>query len=305
MEVKKQARVKRDQEGRADRIVQTLTELSRADVRGLFDHNCVKINGEVVTEAGEKVRAGDVVEVRWDKHRRYHERHTPRSRSFKLVYEDDHILVVDKSAGVLTVPTTKREQNTLTHELARYISKGPTIRKRVAIVHRLDRDTSGLLVFGKSQTVAERLKHQFAQRKPEREYVAIVAGRLEKDEGTIQSHLATSMRLDQYSTPDPEKGKLAITHYNVQRRLKNATVIRVKLETGRRNQIRVHFAEQGHPILGDERYRPDLAQSAGWDNKRLALHATVLGFKHPVTNKPMRFTSQLPGAFGRYVKAEK
>jgi 23S rRNA pseudouridine1911/1915/1917 synthase len=304
MDVKKQTKVKPDQEGRADRVVQELTELSRADVRGLFDHQCVRINGKVTSRAGDPVKAGDVVEVRYDMHRRYHERLQPRSRSFKLVYEDEHLLVVEKAAGVLSVPTTKHEQNTLVHELARYVSKGPRIRRRISIVHRLDRETSGLLVFGKSHTVAERLKMQFSQRKPEREYIAIVYGRLEQDEGTIKSHLATARDLDQYSTPDPEKGKLAITHYTVQKRLKNATVVKVQLETGRRNQIRVHFAEQGHPILGDSRYRPDLALQPEWDKKRLALHATVLGFRHPVTNKPLRFVSQLPSAFGRYMKGK-
>lgn len=299
METIKHTRVAPEQKGRIDRVVQTLTELSRADVRGIFDHQCVKLNGKWCSDAGTMVKAGDKVEVIYDKHTRYHERPAPRTRGFKIVFEDDYLLVVDKAAGILSVPTDKREDDTLVHELAHYVNKGPKIRKRVSIVHRLDRDTSGLLVFGKSEEVAIQLKNQFAARKPEREYIAIVSGKLEKTEGTITSHLATSRDLDQYSTEDTETGKLAITHYKVERQLKDAAVLRVTLETGRRNQIRVHFAEAGHPVLGDSRYRTDLAQHPLWTQKRLALHATVLGFRHPVSQEPMKFVSKPPVVFER------
>lgn len=302
---RKQTRVAGDKAGRADRIVQELTGLTRAQVRGLFDHQCVAINGKPADEAGKLVKAGDMVRVVYDRDRRYHERPAPRTHDFNIVFEDDYLIVVDKAAGVLTVPTGKREQDTLVHEIARYFSQGPVIRKRAAIVHRLDRDTSGLLVFAKSEAIAKQLKLQFAQRKPEREYIAIVAGHVEKDEGTVTSHLRTAPDLDQYSDESgSDEGKIAITHYKVLRRLKDATAVSVTLETGRRNQIRVHFSEMGHPVLGDTRYQSDLAKHEGWTVKRLALHATVLGFKHPITRAPMLFRSQPPSAFARFQKHE-
>lgn len=302
MFVRKTARVTDATAGRVDRVVQSLTELSRGDVRGLFDHRCVRVNGEVETGAGKVVRAGDRIEVDYDKDRRYKEISAPRSRSFKIVYEDDSLLVVEKAPNVLSVPTGKGEDDTLVHEIARYLSKGPTIRNRAHIVHRLDRGTSGLLVFAKTAAVAHRLKAQFAQHKPDREYIAIVAGVVEGEEGTFRTNLATSAYLDQYSTDKEGEGKLAITHYKVERRYPDATRMRVTLETGRRNQIRVHFSEVGHPVLGDDRYRTELAKHTEWPYKRLALHATVLGFKHPVTQKPLRFTSPPPAMFQRFGK---
>lgn len=303
MIVRKSARVREENAGRVDRVVQSLTELSRGDVRGLFDHHCVRVNGKPEASAGRVVKAGDRVEVDYDKDRRYKELPPPRTRMFRIAYEDDALIVVEKAPNVLSVPTGKHEGDTLVHEVARYLSKGPTIRRRAHIVHRLDRGTSGLLVFGKSAAVAHRLKAQFAQRKPEREYIAIVAGVVEADEGTFRSRLATSKYLDQYSTDNEDEGKPAVTHFKVEKRFADATRVRVTLETGRRNQIRVHFAEAGHPVLGDDRYRTDLAKHRDWPYKRLALHATVLGFKHPVTQQPMTFKAPPPAAFQRFGKA--
>jgi 23S rRNA pseudouridine1911/1915/1917 synthase len=301
MRVHKQTRVTPAQEGRADRVVQELTGLTRSWVRGIFDHHLVKVNGTLATGAAHEVKAGDLVAVDYDKDRRYKEIAAPRTTRFRIVYEDEHLIVVDKAPGILSVPTGKGEQDTLVHEIARYLSKGPRIRTRVHIVHRLDRGTSGILVFAKSAAVAHRLKLQFAQRKPEREYIAIVAGQVKDDAGTFRSHLATARDLDQYSTDDEDRGKLAVTHFTVEKRLVDATVVRVQLETGRRNQIRVHFAEAGHPVIGDERYRTDISSHPLFKEPRLALHAASLGFKHPMTGEAMRFTSKTPGALQRFI----
>jgi len=204
---------------------------------------------------------------------------------------------------VLTVPTDYGEQNTLVHEVARHFSKGQRITHRAHIVHRLDRDTSGVLVFAKTEAIAQALKQQFADRKPEREYAAIVVGGLKADRGTFRSFLTTDDDLDQYSTATPGEGKLAVTHFQVMQRLRGATLVKVNLETGRRNQIRVHFAEDGHPVLGDVRYESERAQHPAWRDKRLALHARTLGFVHPVTGAPVRVTSALPAVFHAFVVA--
>ena len=150
-----------------------------------------------------------------------------------------------------------------------------------------------MLVFGKTREIAEELQSQFEARKPQREYAALVHGTV-KPEGRFESYLATSKSLQQYSTEDRENSQLAITHYKLERTINGASYVRVRLETGRRNQIRVHFAEAGHPILGDPRYRPDLSSHPQWRVKRIALHAATLGFTHPVSGKPLSFHAPLP-----------
>jgi 23S rRNA pseudouridine1911/1915/1917 synthase len=301
----KTARVVVESPSRADLVVQAVVGGSRSLVRGLFDHGCVTVDGAPSDAPGEVLAAGRTVEVTWDPKRRYSEKPkapSVRSRAFRVVFEDDHLLVVDKSAGFLTVPTVKREKNTLVDEIARYLSKSDRITRRAYLVHRLDRDTSGLLVFGKSTAVGEALVEQFAEKKPEREYVAVVAGNVVEDRGTIESRLATDEDLDQYSTDDPDEGKLAITHFTVVERLRGCTWLKVVLETGRRNQIRVHFAERGHPVLGDQRYEVQRARHDAWPHARLALHARVLGFVHPKTGARLRFEAPLPSEFEQLKK---
>ncbi|MCC7146216.1 MAG: RluA family pseudouridine synthase [Phycisphaeraceae bacterium] len=287
--------------GRIDHVVAKLTGWSRARVTGLFEANCVRVNGNPCGQTFTRVKPGDVVELRYDPQRRY--KPPPpawKDTAFKLVFEDEHILVVDKSPMVLTVPTGDSPGRTLWDAVNRYLSRSGK-RKEASVVHRLDRGTSGLLVFAKSPGVAKTLKDQFADHKPYREYLALVAGLLPKQKGTFKSYLATAANLDRYSTPDTRKGQLAITHYQVEQKLADTTLVRCRLETGRRNQIRVHFAEIDHPVLGDPRYRPDLAKHPRWRFRRLALHAGVLGFEHPVTGKSLRFESPVPWEFERVI----
>ncbi len=288
---------------RADLVVQALTGASRSIVRGMFDQGCVTLNGAPCREAGQPAAAGTRVEVAFEPGRRYRE--APRAheaRAFRVAFEDRWLVVVEKAAGVLTVPTIRRETDTLVHQVARYWSRGRRTPQRACIVHRLDCDTSGLLVFARTEDLAQALKRQFEAHKPEREYAAIVAGLLPDDRGTFRSRLATDEDLDQYSTHVPGEGKPAVTHYEVVERLDGATFVRVRLETGRRNQIRVHFAEAGHPVLGDLRYRPDEARHPAWRYPRLALHARTLGFAHPVTGAPVRVTSDLPAEFDAFLR---
>jgi 23S rRNA pseudouridine1911/1915/1917 synthase len=286
--------------GRADRVVQKLTGLSRSETRGLFDHDCVSVNGERCAAIGADVACGDIVEARYDAHRRYHPR--PRAwedDAFRIVWEDEYLLVVDKSAGVLTVPAHPGDTNTLVHAISRYFEHRG-LRNRAQVVHRLDRDVSGLLVFAKTRELADTLQDQFEQRKPEREYVALVHGAM-PERGTFESYLATSKSFQRYAAKSRNAGQLAITHFELTRVVHGASFLRIWLETGRRNQIRVHMADAGHPVLGDPRYRPDLSGHPQWRTKRLALHAAVLGFRHPVTGKPLRFEAPLPAAMRKFV----
>ena len=285
--------------GRVDRVVQALTARSRAEVRGMIQHGCVTINASPCASDFERVAAGDVVTVAFDPQRRHQEQRQPAAHApFRLLFEDEHLLVVDKAAHLLTVPTPAREKNTLVHHLQAYVSRGRKHRGWVAIVHRLDRGVSGVLVFAKSEAVAEALRKQFAAAKPDREYVALVAGRVPAERGTFDKRLAVDrQKIHRQCATEPDGGERAVTHYVVERRGPDFTRVRVRLETGRRNQIRVHFADAGHPVLGDPRYGEGKTRHRRWPPQRMALHAAVLAFKHPLTGRPMRFEAPEPKEF--------
>jgi 23S rRNA pseudouridine1911/1915/1917 synthase len=298
--------VESESQTRIDRVVQELTGRARADVRGLFDHGCVRLNNEVCSQPGMRVKSGDTVAVRHDPQTRYHEKHKPREpAAFRLVFEDEHLIVVDKTAALLTVPTDRGETNTLLDAIGRYLNRRGH-RGQAAVVHRLDRGTSGLLVFGKNPRVARELRTQFRVRKAEREYAVLVAGMLARKNGTFESRLGTTKSLQRYSLrpgqrSDGQEAERAVTHFRVEQFLREATFVTAHLETGRRNQIRVHFAEAGHPVLGDARYRADRARHPAWTARRLALHAAVLGFEHPRSHEWLRFESPLPPEFERFI----
>jgi 23S rRNA pseudouridine1911/1915/1917 synthase len=281
-------------ESRVDRLVQQWTAGSRSQVMGLFDHRCVSINGAVTMEPGRRLAVGDHVAIRYDNSRRYHPIPPAAHRSgVSVIYEDRNVIVVLKPAELLSVPTRRGERNTLVdrvHDYVRKVSGG----RGAFIVQRLDRGVSGLMVFGKSLAMADRLRDQFEARKPERKYVAIVAGQMTPHEGVFESYLATDKSLNRYSTTDEEVGQLAITHFCCREFYDGATMVDVWLETGRRNQIRVHFAEAGYPLLGDPRYRPELARHRLWSYQRIALHAATLAFNDPITGETRRFQSPLP-----------
>lgn len=288
---------------RIDHLVQELCGLSRSQIKGLFDHGCVSLNGSLCTEPEERLKEGDHVELKYDPNQRYHPRNKPRRNlGFEIVFEDKHLIVVNKPADLLTVPTRRQETNTLQHKVEAYV-KHVGGGRGAFTVHRLDLGVSGLLVLAKSQEIVRLLKDQFAASKPEREYVAIVAGYVKPKSGTFESLLATDKNLNRFSTDDDSIGQLAITHYRVVASLEDATLVQVRLETGRRNQIRVHFAEAGHPVLGDPRYQTDLATAHHrWQHKRLALHARLLGFEHPLTHQPLRFEAALPRELEQFIR---
>ncbi len=287
--------------GRIDAFIHTQMKRSRSDIRGLFDHGCVVLNGEPCKDAGGIVEKGDLIEVWHDPARRYKELPRPyQTRLFKVVYEDLHLIVIDKEAGYLTVPN-QDEKNTVLDAVETYFRFSKKGGSRAFVVHRLDRDTSGLLVFAKSKRIADQLIEQFKAHKPEREYAAIVAGKLKERQGVFESYLETDQSLNQKSVKRKSEGQLAITKFRVESFLKDTTYVRVNLETGKRNQIRVHFAEAGHPIIGDQRYGVPMSNHPSWRQKRLALHATILGFIHPVTQELLRFKAEIPPEFTKFL----
>lgn len=185
-----------------------------------------------------------------------------------------------------------------------YISHSRRDRE-ACLVHRLDRAVSGLLVFGKHEAIAEQLIEQFRQKKPQRTYAAIVAGVMPNDEGTFQTQLTTGKNLDRYVSHGGLDSETAITHYRVIERLGDTTLVEAVLETGKRNQLRVHFTHAGFPVLGDPRYDSDKATHKRWIRKRIALHAKSLGFTHPISGEELTFDSPLPVAMTKFLNGSR
>jgi RluA family pseudouridine synthase len=212
-----------------------------------------------------------------------------------VLYEDRDILVVDKPAGLLTIGTDSGKSLTAYSILTNYVRKGNArSRDRVFIVHRLDRDTSGVLVFAKSEAAKNRLQNDWHN--VHKRYLAVVHGTCRKTSDTIRTYLAENKAQRVYSTSDSTKGKLAETAYRLLRQTKSFALLEVDLLTGRKNQIRVHLADIGHPIVGDRKYgRPD------GRNPYLALHAYRLSFTHPHTGQELNFSAQIPAHFAKLV----
>jgi 23S rRNA pseudouridine1911/1915/1917 synthase len=260
-------------------------ESSRTTLRQMLRQDRVRVNGEIERNAKRLLAPADTVDIG---------RKTvvaaidPR---VSLLYEDDDILVIVKSAGLLTVSTPNEKDETAQAILNDYLRSKRA--ERVHVVHRLDRDTSGVMLFAKSFPVREALKETFAAHDIERVYYAIVEGVPAQPAGTIQSHLHEDERtFDVRSVADPARGKLAITHYRTIETAGAHALLEVRLETGRKNQVRVHLFESGTPVVGDSRYGKP-SDPLG----RLGLHAAVLGFSHPATGRRMRFTAPLPDSF--------
>jgi len=217
------------------------------------------------------------------------------ARGLAILYEDRDILVVDKPAGLLTMGTEREKARTAYFALTDYVRKGDArSRNRIFIVHRLDRETSGVLVFAKTAEAKFRLQGRWDETK--KSYLAVVHGKCEKRSETITTYLAENSAHGVYSTADPRKGKLAHTAYTVLKETKDFTLLDVELLTGRKHQIRVHLADRGHPVVGDKRYgRADRAHG------RLALHARSLAFRHPVSGKELTFGAKAPAYFRELV----
>ena len=206
----------------------------------------------------------------------------------RIVYEDETVIVVDKPAGLLTMGTDTERSKTMYAALRAYLnSKKPA--EKVFIVHRLDREASGLLVFAKTEKAKEHLQNQFKDHSAGRVYAAIAEGRVLPEQFTIRSLLAENAAFRVYSTKNATTGKQAVTHVRVLKRNAKTSMLEVRLETGRKHQIRVHLAERGHPISGDKAYG-SRSNSLG----RLGLHGTHLEFEHPLTKNRMSFDSPCP-----------
>ncbi|MEE4176439.1 MAG: RluA family pseudouridine synthase [Bacteroides sp.] len=213
-------------------------------------------------------------------------KHQPKG--LNILYEDQHILVVDKVHGLLTMGTEREKEKTAYYLLNEYVKKGnERSRNRVFIVHRLDRDTSGLLIFAKNEHAKRFLQDNW--KGFSKKYYAVVHGKFEEKEGEISSYLFESKAYKVYSVNDPEKGKFSKTGFKVLKESEKYSLVEINLFTGRKNQIRVHLSDEGHPVVGDKIYGPSEKGI-----KRLALHAYSLTITHPFTKKEMNFETGVP-----------
>ena len=265
-------------------LIAHLIGKGRNSIKSLLARGQVSLNNSVITKFDYPLEKGQQVVINWTKDE-------SQLEGLKILFEDPYLIVIDKEAGLLSVSSDKEKEITAYSILNEHIKK-KDIRKRIFVVHRLDRDTSGVMMFAKSKEIQQSLQNAWQDVVVERSYVVVVEGRVKKEQDTISSWLKQSKALIMYSSHIPEDGQKAITHYRVIKRNTNYSLLEVHLETGRKNQIRVHMHDIGHNIIGDKKYGATKNPL-----KRLGLHARVLAFKHPVTGEQKRFETLTPKEF--------
>ncbi len=307
-------------------LFEMLPQQSRTSVKNMLSKGQVSLNGQSVTAFDHPVRKGDILQilpkgVSIARATRSDAREEVEKAGVKILFEDEHYLVVDKPSGMLSVSTANGSQaksghreKTLYAILNAYVKVNARMQRKedlltgkepdrstakVWIVHRLDKGTSGAVIFAKDERAKDLLQSKWKELVLERKYVAWLEGCMEKDSGAVQSWLVENPKsLKMYAYPTEVKdGQLAITHYKLLQRSRRYTQVEFSLETGRKNQIRVHAAELGHPVAGDDKYGAQTDPI-----RRLALHAQTLVFRNPYSQKIVRCLSPLPESFDRFVR---
>lgn len=268
-------------------VGEKMRDRSRTDLKSWLKHGQIMIDGVVETAFNAPVVPGGKVEVNTT--RPFVVLRNPR---FQLVYEDDDVIVINKGYGLLSVGTQSHKKEDSAFSILRDYVKNKDPRNKLYVVHRLDRDTSGLMMFAKNEEAQEALRHNWNNMVLDRLYVALLEGYVKEDSGFVKSRLAENSQFVVYSTEEPGEGKLALTRFNVIKRANGLSLVEFSLDTGRKNQIRVHASEMGHPISGDRKYGAKESRL-----HRLCLHARTLRFAHPITRKDMRFELPIPSRF--------
>ena len=263
-----------------------LTDHKRTSIKALMKYNQVALNSMPTSQFDQPVHAGDTLSVNFT--RPFVVFSHPR---IKLVYEDNDIIVINKGSGILSVSTDNVKDGTAYSILRDYLKKKDP-RLMLFVVHRLDRDTSGLMMFAKHVEAKEAMQHNWNNMVLGRRYEAVVESKLEQEEGVVKSYLAETSQFEVYSTQNPDEGQLAITRFKRLQCNNGYSLMELSLDTGRKNQIRVHMKDLGHPIVGDRKYGAKASPI-----HRLGLHARTLHFAHPVTKKEMLFETPIPSRF--------
>jgi len=302
---------------RVDKFLMNFIEnATRNKIQQAVKAGNVLVNDAIV-KSNHKVKPNDVVRVVLA-HPPHENLLVAEDIPIDIIYEDDALMVVNKAAGMVVHPGHGNYSGTLVNGLIYHIENLPkNSNERPGLVHRIDKDTSGLLVVAKTEFAMANLAKQFYDRTTERLYLALVWGNVEEEEGIIEGNIGRSLknRLQMHVFPDGDFGKHAVTHYKIVERFSYVTLVECKLETGRTHQIRAHFKYIGHPLFNDARYGGDRILKGTTYTKykqfvdncfkllpRQALHAKTLGFMHPITKKQLRFNSELPDDMEKCIK---
>lgn len=271
-------------------LLEQLPGKGRNTLKAVLRGRHVCIDGQPVSQFDHALIPGSQVAIHWD---REPARKLPSRSGLHIVFEDADLIVIDKPAGLLTVATDMEKRKTAYSLLSDHV-KLEDPNHKIFVVHRLDRETSGLLLFAKNSAVKHQIQETWETTVNQRTYIGVVEGVVEPAEGTIVSWLAETTAFRVYSTPNAQAGKKAITHYRKLGGNDSCSLLQINLETGRKHQIRVHMQDMGHPIVGDKKYG-----STCNPIRRVGLHAQVLAFTHPQTGAPYRFETRIPEAFLR------
>jgi len=267
-------------------LLARLPHKSRNVLKAVLRDGQVSIDGKPVRQFDHPLFPGQQLEVRWDKK-------TPlqQPQGLNIIYEDQDLIIIDKPSGLLTIATDKEKRKTAYAILSNYVKQEDPDSK-IFVIHRLDRETSGLLMFAKNEAIKQQIQETWTTTIDQRTYIGVVEGEVGEPVGTIVSWLNESKAFIVYSSQNPKHGQKAITHYKRIRTTKNYSLLKINLETGRKHQIRVHMQDIGHPIIGDSKYGATQNPL-----RRMGLHAQVLAFTHPKTGKSCRFETAIPKKF--------
>lgn len=263
-----------------------LNYYNKKNVKNLLRYKLVKVNGQVVSQFNYQLKAGDLIII---------DKNDLNRPDIDIIYEDDEMVVLNKPSGLLSIAGGNEKEKTAYHLVGEYL-KSKNRNAKVFVVHRLDKDTSGVLIFAKNEIIKNKLQNNWNEIVYKRGYLAIVEGRLKKKTGRIKNYLDESKTQMVYISTG-RKGKLAITNYKVLKELRNNSLVEIFLETGRKNQIRVHMQSLGHSIVGDKKYGAITNPL-----KRMGLHSHVLAFIHPDTKIKMEFKAPMPEEFRKVFK---
>ena len=268
-----------------------LKEQSRSSVKALLGHGQILVNQNVTTQFDTPLKPGDVVTISYERGKVAF-----NNQLLNIVYEDDFVIVINKKEGLLSVSTAKVRERTAYHILSDYLKKSDP-RNKIFVLHRLDRETSGLMMFAKTRAVQEKMQANWNEVITQRSYVAVVEGRPEKETDLIISNLVENAKMQVYVAPAGADGKEAITRYRLLKSNNAYSLLELELETGRKNQIRAQLQSIGHSIAGDYKYGAETDPTG-----RLMLHARKLFFIHPTTGEEMRFETRIPDKFTSLTK---
>ena len=274
-------------------LIAGLPQKNRNNIKSLLSNKQILVDGKVFTQFNHPLRAGQAVTVAANR-----APETTQYRGLTMLYEDQFLIVINKQAGLLSMATNKERDRTAYSILSDYVKK-ENPKNKIFIIHRLDRETSGVMMFAKSEKVQRLMQESWNDTTKERTYVALVEGVPEPPQGTVTSYLRESKALIVYSSQNPDNGQLSITNYNLLKAGNGYALLELELETGRKNQIRVHMQDIGHPIVGDAKYGAT-SDPIG----RLGLHAEVLAFEHPITGEAKRFDAPVPKSFLSVLKEQ-